>query len=225
MERSTRLFEIIQLLRGVTAPMTASAIAVALEVTPRTIYRDMAVLQARRVPIEGEAGIGYVMRAGFDLPPLMFSAEEMEAIVVGLSLLGRTGDNALQQAATRVAGKIACVRPEATRAATLLASSWHAIPAGPVDPDTIRRAIREEQCLSLTYENAEGLRSARKVRPLALVYYVDSIVLGAWCDLRADFRHFRLDRIQSCAVLEERFTAQAPALHAAWRRQHERPAP
>ncbi|WP_374310565.1 helix-turn-helix transcriptional regulator [Dongia sp.] len=220
MERSSRLFEIIQLLRSATAPMTARDIATTLEVTTRTIYRDMAVLQARRVPIEGEAGIGYVMRAGFDLPPLMFSPEEMEAIAIGLSLLGRTGDHALQLAARRVAQKIACVRPETKREATgeahLLASGWHAIPAAPVDPGAIRAAIRAAQCLALHYTDAQGVPSERKVRPVALVYYVDSIVLGAWCDLRAAFRHFRLDRIRSCAVLGESFVATAAALRIAW---------
>jgi predicted DNA-binding transcriptional regulator YafY len=220
MERSSRLFEIIQLLRSATAPMTARAIAAVLEVTPRTIYRDMAVLQARRVPIEGEAGIGYVMRAGFDLPPLMFSAEEMEAIVIGLSLLGRTGDHALQLAARRVAQKIACVRPdttgEAAGEANVLVSGWHAIPAAPVDPGTVRRAIREAQCLSLRYRDAMGVLSERKVRPVALVYYVDSIVFAAWCDQRAAFRHFRLDRVVSCEVLAESFAATAAGLRAAW---------
>lgn len=220
MERSSRLFEIIQLLRSATAPMTARSIAAALEVTPRTIYRDIAVLQARRVPIEGEAGIGYIMRAGFDLPPLMFSAEEMEAIVIGLSLLGRTGDRALQLAARRVAQKIACVRPGTTGGtsgeAILRASGWHAIPAGPVDPGTVRRAIREAQCLALRYMDANGMRSERQVRPVALVYYVDSIVFAAWCDLRAAFRHFRLDRVISCEVLAETFAPTAAGLRAAW---------
>ena len=115
MSRSDRMFEIIQLLRRAEKPMTAQALADALEVVPRTIYRDIAVLQGMRVPIEGEAGIGYVMRRGFDLPPLMFTAEEVEAIVVGLALLRRTGDLGLQAAAGRVSGKIAEVLPARSR--------------------------------------------------------------------------------------------------------------
>src|SRR5215475_6001211 len=107
------MFEIIQLLRAAGKPMTAQALAEALEVVPRTVYRDIAALQAMRIPIAGEAGIGYVMRRGFDLPPLMFDADEVEAIVVGLALLQRTGDRGLQSAATNVGAKIAEVLPRA----------------------------------------------------------------------------------------------------------------
>jgi len=137
MRRSSRLFEIIQLLRGASAPTTAQAIAEALEVNKRTIYRDIASLQAMRVPIEGEAGIGYVMRAGFDLPPLMFTADEIEAIVVGLSLLGRTSDTNLQTAAARIIGKLADVLPVGSDASlsgrSLQVSHWNAVPAASAD--------------------------------------------------------------------------------------------
>ena len=116
MRRADRLFEIIQLLRSARGPLTAQDLAATLEVTPRTIYRDMAALQAMRVPIDGEAGVGYIMRKGYDLPPLMFTVEETEAVCVGLSLLSRTGDVALQKAAMRVANKIAEVLPPDRRA-------------------------------------------------------------------------------------------------------------
>lgn len=106
MRRSTRLFEIIQILRAAGAPVTAEALAARLEVSVRTVYRDIAELQAQRTPIEGEAGIGYVMRRGYDLPPLNFDAEEVEALWVGLSLLARTGDSHLQRAASRICQKI-----------------------------------------------------------------------------------------------------------------------
>src|ERR1700687_1998827 len=111
MSRSNRMFEIIQLLRSAHGPMTSNELAEPCEVAPRTIYRDIASLQAMRVPIAGEAGIGYVMRAGFDLPPLMFTTEEVEAIVVGLALLQRTGDVGLQGAAETIGAKIAAVLP------------------------------------------------------------------------------------------------------------------
>ena len=112
MNRSTRMFEIIQLLRSTKRSLTAQQLAESLEVTKRTIYRDIVALQGMRVPIDGEAGVGYIMRPGFDLPPLMFTTEEVEAIAVGLSLLGRTGDTALETAAKNVVRKISDVLPE-----------------------------------------------------------------------------------------------------------------
>src|ERR1700744_4099282 len=115
MRPADRLFDIIQRLRTARGPLTAAALAEGLEVTPRTVYRDIATLQARRAPIEGEAGIGYVLRRGFDLPPLMFTAEEIEAFAVGAPLVARTGDAALQGAAESVLSKITVVLPEALR--------------------------------------------------------------------------------------------------------------
>src|SRR5580704_9423170 len=112
MRRADRLFEIIQYLRSAARPVTAAGLAETLEVTVRTIYRDIAALQARRVPIEGAPGIGYVLRRGYDLPPLMFTLEEVEAIVVAARLLRRTGDLGLQDAAASVLSKIGVVLPE-----------------------------------------------------------------------------------------------------------------
>ena len=144
MPRSTRLFEIIQYLRRAPGPVTARQIADALEVTKRTIYRDMAALQAMRLPIYGEAGLGYVMRPGFDLPPLMFTEGEVEAIMVGLALLGRTGDQGLERAAAQAASKISDVLPkEAPKPAALKVSTWTAIPASTIQPGTLRQHIRE----------------------------------------------------------------------------------
>src|ERR1700756_5762136 len=115
MRRSDRLFDVIQSLRTAKGPMTAAALAEQLEVTVRTIYRDVATLQARRVPIEGAAGIGYVLRRGFDLPPLMFTTDEIEAIAVAMRMLGRTGDHGLQSAAARVLSKVTVALPDALR--------------------------------------------------------------------------------------------------------------
>src|SRR6476660_7786918 len=116
MRRADRIFDIIQVLRAAKQPVTAAALAEELEVTVRTVYRDVATLQARRVPIEGAPGIGYVLRRGFDLPPLMFTTEEIEAIAVGARLVARTGDAALQIAADSVVSKVTVVLPEALRA-------------------------------------------------------------------------------------------------------------
>jgi predicted DNA-binding transcriptional regulator YafY len=224
-DRSTRLFEIIQVLRSANAPVPAHALARALEVTKRTIYRDIVALQATGVPIEGAEGIGYVMRAGYNLPPLIFTADEIEAIVVGLSLLGRTGDAGLQGSASRVAQKIADVLPDRTgspfAAPALLASHWNTIPPPGTDYRLIRKAIREEEKLHLRYQDAEARITERTVRPIGLIYYVDNVLLAAWCELREDCRHFRAERILGCTPTGDFFKGQGARLRADWRAHHE----
>lgn len=221
MSRSDRMFEVIQILRSAAAPLTAAEIAEALEVTKRTVYRDIATLQAMRVPIEGEAGIGYVMRPGFDLPPVMFTAEEAEAIIVGLALLGRTGDKSLLKAARSASRKLADIVPEDLEddfdVPYLHASDWHAIPPSLIDPELLRRAIRETQVLSITYVDAKSDMTVRTIKPLAVVYYVEALVIVAWCDLRGDFRHFRIDRIQICTATGVRFDGEADRLRRRWK--------
>ncbi len=221
------MFEIIQLLRSADRPITSQELAESLEVARRTVYRDIAALQALRVPIEGAAGIGYVMRAGFDLPPLMFSAEEVEAIVVGMALLRRTGDVGLQAAADSVGRKIAEVLPDERERdledAHLYVSAWGASPPGQADLTEVRRAIREEITLRITYTDAEERRSERTIKPLAILYYLEVVVLTAWCELRADFRHFRLDRIITCETTDERFLGEGKKLRALWSAQHDLP--
>ena len=196
------MFEIIQILRGAKAPVTAETLADALEVTKRTVYRDVAALQGQRVPIEGEAGVGYIMRPGFDLPPLMFTPDEIEAIAVGLAMIRRAGDKGLLAAADRVAQKIGDVLPKGRDAmvqgAPVYVSGWHAIPSGTVDPELLRAVIRDEQVLRLTYCDESGRETDRTIRPIAVVYYTDALVLAAWCELRKGFRHFRIDRILTC---------------------------
>lgn len=227
MSRSNRMFEIIQILRSAKGPLTAEAIAGSLEVTKRTVYRDIAALQTMRVPIEGEAGVGYVMRPGFDLPPLMFTAEEAEAIAVGLALVGRTRDTSLQAAAVSAGQKIGTVLPgddaHDLQDWPLYASIWNAIPGSRVDMRSLRQAIREEEKLQLTYSNAEGERTCRTVMPLALIYYIEVVVLAAWCELRSDFRHFRVDRIIDCEPTGIGFVGQSLELRVRWREQHQLP--
>ena len=227
MARSNRMFEIIQLLRRARRPMTADGLAEALEVTPRTIYRDVAALQSMRVPIEGAAGIGYVMRAGFDLPPLMFDADEIEAIVVGMALLHRTGDKGLRAAAGSVSGKIADVLPKEVRGAVersaLHVSKWGAQTPSIVDLKALRAAIRDERKLRVAYLDEKQQRSRRTIRPIAVLYYVEVVVLAAWCELRRDFRHFRLDRITACKILQARFAGEGAKLRADWEALHALP--
>jgi predicted DNA-binding transcriptional regulator YafY len=221
MSRSTRFFEIIQILRAAKAPVTADHLAERLEVTPRTIYRDMASLQAMRLPILGEAGIGYVLRAGFDLPPLMFDRDEVEAIAVGLALLGRTGDKGLQRAAASAAGKIADVLPaEIGTAVPHRVSTWTRVAESGVDPAALRGLIRDESEVRIAYIDANGVRTERAIRPLALIYYIDVVVLAAWCRLRDGFRHFRVDRIETCEPTGATFREDGAALRAVWEREH-----
>ncbi|GAB5467283.1 MAG: YafY family protein [Rhodospirillales bacterium] len=218
MRRADRLFEIIQILRAARGPMTADALAAGLEISVRTLYRDVAALQAMRVPIEGAAGIGYVMRAGYDLPPLNFDSEELEAIVVGLSLLNRTGDRGLTQAAQRVTAKIEALNQDI---GALRVSSWGVKEPEAVDLPTLRRVIREERKLAMVYVDRYGQETERTVLPLALAYLIEVVVLTAWCDLRQDFRHFRGDRIRSLTLLEERCIGQGATLRATWQQRED----
>lgn len=220
MRRADRLFDIIQVLRLARTPVTAAAIATELEVAPRTVYRDIATLQARRVPIEGAAGLGYVLRRGFELPPLMFTEEEVEAIAVGVRLLPRTGDAGLIAAARSVLSKLAAAMPEPLRE-RLAAAPFHvslrgAPVPGAADLSEIRGAIRGARKLRIEYVDGRGAASHRIVRPIAMEYYTEATLLCAWCELRDDYRHFRADRIAAAEVLEENFAAEAHRLMQGW---------
>jgi predicted DNA-binding transcriptional regulator YafY len=218
MRRADRLFDIIQLLRGASRPLTASALAAELEVAVRTVYRDIATLQARRVPIEGAAGIGYVLRGGFDLPPLMFTVDEVDAIAVGARMVRRLRDSKLQAAAEQVLAKVTSVVPEGLRsqleAAPLYVSEGSAATPRGVDPAQLRSAIRERRKLRIAYCDQAGVWTNRVIWPIAMAYYVDATVIGAWCELRQDFRHFRIERIEDCQMLDELFPADGGRLKA-----------
>ena len=220
MRRADRLFDVLQALRAAQRPMTAAALADRLEVTVRTIYRDIAALQAARIPIEGAAGIGYVLRRGFDLPPLMFTADELDAIVVGARLVRRLRDPGLHRAAETVLDKIRTALPDARRgglsAAPFFVSDGSVVrPEGIGLPD-LRRAIRETRKVRIAYRDAQGDQSERTVWPLAMAYYVDVTLLGAWCELRQDFRNFRVERITASTITEERFPTDGGRLMERW---------
>ena len=167
MRRADRLFDIIQILRTVSRPITAATLAEKLKVTVRTIYRDIAALQGSRVPIEGAPGLGYVLRRGFDLPPLMFTTEEIDAIAVGVRLLRRLRDRKLQEAAESVLGKLSAVVPEPLQsqlvAAPLYVSDGSAPAVTGVDPSQLRSAIRETRKLAITYADEEGRHTRRTI--------------------------------------------------------------
>ena len=220
MRKASRLFEIIQILRVAKRPVTAASIAERLEVAVRSIYRDIAALQAMRVPIDGERGIGYILRPGFDLPPLMFTIEETEAVVLGLALIERTGDKELTQAAKKVAGKIAAAVPPPLRQLVSARSlhAWGPIAPQPqnIDFTLIRRAIRDEKKLDIDYRDELGRITRRIIRPLALIYYLDAAMIVGWCELREAIRNFRLDRTQSCRETGLHFRNEGDALRDTW---------
>ncbi|MGI9462985.1 MAG: helix-turn-helix transcriptional regulator [Aestuariivirgaceae bacterium] len=208
MRRADRLFEIIQIMRrkGLTR---AADLSEELEVSERTIYRDIRDLMATGVPIEGEAGVGYVLREGFDMPPLMFKESEIEALVLGARIVESWADPALAHAATDVIAKVQAVIPDHLRtymANTALLAPEHTYmePITFEMPD-LRHALRERRKVEFSYHDAAGSGSARTVRPLSLAYFGPVWLLAAWCELRVDFRTFRLDRINGFAVLEDRF--------------------
>jgi predicted DNA-binding transcriptional regulator YafY len=220
MRRADRLFDVIQVLRTAKKPVTAAMLADELEVTVRTIYRDVATLQARRVPIEGAPGLGYVLRKGFDLPPLMFTVDEIEAVTVGARMVERLRDPELQAAARRVLDKVTVVLPESLRghvadAPVYVSRGVAATPQG-VDVAQVRHAIRDRHKLRIAYVDEKQRRTRRTIWPLAMAYYVDVTLIGAWCELRQDLRNFRVERIAASRVLAARFQDHNGKLLAQW---------
>jgi len=211
MRRADRLFQIVQELRR-RKLVTARQLAATLEVSDRTIYRDIRDLAASGVPIEGEAGVGYVLQRGYDLPPLMFTEEEIEALVLGARIIESWADPALAKAAGDVVAKVEAVLPDGLRdqisRTQLSAPADHRAAPLSIDPAAIRAALRNRHKLHFHYCNAEGRTSARAVRPLALAFYGPVWLLIAWCELRGDFRAFRLDRMEEMTVLDQRFAEE-----------------
>jgi predicted DNA-binding transcriptional regulator YafY len=212
MRRADRLYRIIETLRGRRKAITAQEIAEAMEVSVRTIYRDVADLMASGVPIDGEAGVGYVLRPGFHMPPVNLDQEEVEALALGVAMAVRFGDRALAAAAERLRGKLKAVMPPS------LAESFDQIAIyAPMHDGSIpvpecfgplRRAMRERRKVRLAYRDVEGVPTNRIVRPLALAFFPPYWTLTAWCELRQDFRMFRVDRIAELAITDARFTEE-----------------
>jgi predicted DNA-binding transcriptional regulator YafY len=221
MSRAARLLDLIQILRRHRQPVSGKALADELSVSLRTLYRDIASLQAQGADIEGEPGLGYMLRPGFMLPPLMFSEEEIEALVLGSRWVGSRGDDRLGAAARNALAKIAAVLPADLRedldASTLLVGSSDAIARDTIDLGLIRKAIRAERKLSLLYSDAQGIASERIIWPFALGFFDRVRVVVAWCELRQDFRHFRADRIASLTTLENRYPRRRQVLLKEWR--------
>jgi len=212
MRRAERLFQLVQLVRG-RRLSTAAYIAERLGVSVRSVYRDVADLSAQGVPIEGEPGVGYRMRPGFDLPPLMFSTHEAQALVAAVRLMQPRLDPTLAAHADTALSKVLSVLPASARAAAEALALF--APPGTLDEltrerlDTARRAIDARRKLQMAYADSDGRTTERVVRPLACVFWGNDWTLAAWCELRQDFRSFRLDRLRTMAVLEDRFRDEA----------------
>ncbi len=211
MRRADRLFEIIQLLRRMKLAR-ARDLAEKLEVSERTIYRDIRDLMASGVPVEGEAGVGYILRGGYDLPPLMFNKQEIEALVLGVRIVETWADAELAEAAGNVIAKVEAVIPERLRRhiaeTVLLAPPDHyAVPLS-IDPGELRRAVNGRLKVRFHYRDLKDRGSERTVWPLALAFYGPIWLLASWCELRQDFRSFRFDRISELTILNETFSAE-----------------
>ncbi len=208
MRRADRLFEIVHYLRG-RRLTTAAQLSEWLEVSERTIYRDIADLLATGVPIDGEAGVGYRLHPHFDLPPLMFTHNEVEALVAGARLIAAWGGGGLAAGARSALAKISAVLPVDKRN-TLEASPIHA-PQFFIDSrttrhmDGLRTAINERRCADIAYEDVDANTSHRRIHPVGIFYWGNRWTVGAWCELRNDFRSFRLDRIDSLSISTEPF--------------------
>ncbi len=211
MRRADRLFQIVQFLRGGRL-VTARQLSERLEVSERTIYRDIADLQASGVPVDGEAGVGYVLQGGYEMPPLMFSRDEIVALVAGARLIRAWGGASMARGAEEALVKIAAVLPEPERDRTA-AVQVHSIAPEMTDAlrdrvDYLEAAVDARKLLELAYSDAEGRPSQRRVRPLGLWFWGKVWTLVAWCELREDFRMFRLDRIDTLEEAGETFRAE-----------------
>jgi predicted DNA-binding transcriptional regulator YafY len=228
MGKISRLFLLMQVLRGRQRPITAQQLAERLSVSVRTVYRDVQSLVELGASIEGSAGVGYLLRSGFFLPPLMFSDDEIESLVLGARWVEGQGDAGLAQAAESALVKIAATSPKALREKIAEIGLWAPRPkkSSQSSPNlgTIREAIRLELRVQIQYLDAEAVASERVLWPIALGFFEGMRVVAAWCELRSDFRHFRVDRIASLRALGTNYPTSRRELVRSWKDQgHSRP--
>ncbi|MET0574227.1 MAG: YafY family protein [Mesorhizobium sp.] len=220
MDKTQRLFAIMDSLRRHRQPITAERLAEEFSVSVRTLYRDMQTLIGLGAPIDGEAGVGYILRPGFFLPPLMFSPEELEALVLGARWVEGRPDESLAKAAARALGKIATATPEDLRDKIGATGLWPvqaaAIPAKEPLLGVVRQAMRVEKTLHISYADENGAQTERPIWPIALAYYEDKHILAAWCTMRQALRNFRIDRVRSARQGEERFGKRRVVLMKMW---------
>jgi predicted DNA-binding transcriptional regulator YafY len=221
MSRAERLLELMQVLRRHRQPVSGAVLAAELDISIRTLYRDIASLQSRGANIDGAPGLGYVLRAGFVVPPLMFTAEEIEALVLGSRWVADRGDRRLADAAGNALAKIAAVLPAELRhdldTSAMLVGPGAPIAAGDADVGAVRLAIRAERKVDIVYRDAKGRESNRTIWPFALGFFDQARVVVAWCELRQSIRHFRSDRIAALSPTDVRYPRRRQALLREWR--------
>ncbi|MBG6159237.1 putative DNA-binding transcriptional regulator YafY [Labrenzia sp. EL_159] len=222
MRRTERLFQIIQILRSTRSPITGRDLADELEISIRTLYRDMAELMAQRIPITGEAGTGYVLDDGYDMPPLMLTADELEAAALGAAWVAAEADPTLSRAARDLVSKLSEAIPRELRPVVLDASTKAIQTRSRVverfDGALLRHAIRERYKLELTYIDRDKGTTNRIVWPLLIAFLDRSRYLVAWCETREDFRHFKTDRVQELKVLGGKYPGRRTVLIRDWER-------
>jgi len=221
MSRSERLLDLIQTLRRHRNPISGQRLAEESGVSLRTLYRDIATLQAQGADIEGEPGLGYILKPGFMLPPLMFSEDEIEALVLGARWVATRTDDELARAAHNLLAKIAAVLPDDLKprieGTNLVISPGPAPEPSQIDLAVIRRAIRNEHMLDITYLDAAGAATSRRIWPFVLGFFERVRVVAAWCTLRDDVRHFRADRIVTLESTGIRYPRRKAVLLKEWR--------
>lgn len=222
MRSSERLFQIIQILRRSSRPVTGADIAAEIEVSRRTIYRDIAKLISQRVPIQGEAGFGYILDDDYDMPPLTLSPDEAEALALGAQWVARHKDVAMARLALDALTKIRFVLPDISRVvldepASRVRPRDEITTGQGLDTRALRKAIRHEKVLAFSYLALDGRESQRSVWPIALGYDEERVLLIAWCEERSTIRHFRVERMSAIAVLERKPRTKRQDLLRMWR--------
>ena len=220
MRRTERLFQIIQILRSTRSPITGRALADELEISLSTLYRDMAELHAQRISITGEAGIGYVLDDGYDMPPLMLTADELEAAALGAAWVAAEADPSLARAARDLVSKLSAAIPKELRPVVLDGSSRPIKTRARVkehfDSAVLRHAIRDRYRLQIAYTDRDGRSTDRIVWPLLIAYLDRTRYLVGWCETKADYRHFKTERIAGIDVLGEKYPGRRAALLKDW---------
>jgi predicted DNA-binding transcriptional regulator YafY len=223
MDKTERLFAVMDALRRHRRPVTAAALAEEQGVSVRTLYRDVQTLIGLGAPIDGEAGVGYMLKPGFFLPPLMFTPEELEALVLGARWVGAQPDDGLGAAAQNALAKIATASPEDLRdrindTGLWPVAVWSARTPTPMPVlGQVRQAMRTEKALQIAYADESGRPSERAIWPVQLAYYEGKQVIAAWCCLRQAFRNFRTDRIVSLVITDDRYGKRRVILEREWR--------
>ena len=220
MRRGDRLFEIIEILRRTKAPISAQSIGTELGVTKRTVYRDVAALMAQGVPINGEAGVGYILEPGFHMPPLMLTPDEIEAVTLGIMWVKTRGEPELALAADKLITKLETVAPDKYRTSFLeptVSVSPVDLPEEELGAASIRMAIRRRRKIALEYSDNAGKKTKRVIWPILLGYRDTSRIIAAWCELREGFRYFRTERIAAAEVLDVPIPRRMDLLRTEWR--------